>query len=1199
MDPRFLQASGIQVYSGSELLLKGALEAGAGLLTGYPGSPVADFFNVGKAAQEILETKGVVFEIANNEALAVARLNGSQMADIRGMAVMKSVGGHVASDGLALGNLAKTGHKGGALAVIGDDPWNDSTQVPSDSRFLSRHLSIPILEPATFQEIKDWIKIGFDISKRSNFYITYLVTTNLADGGGTVKVHANNYPAINTKDQIELNTATIPVDQTVILPPRTTQQEITFPERRNLLHLATREFGIDQILYLPKSGKAEIGFITSGIAYSYLEHALHELNLSGAFPILKYGLTYPIDPKVLDQFAASVKQIVVVEEKRSFLESQVAELLREKYQQESKDFIPVWGKKFPKDQPGFPEAEGLNPSLTLERLAVLLPSFKELKPILVHSSLEAEVNLVRETNSADMKLPVRTPTYCPGCPHRDSSSVLLDIKKQFRDPAYMKKHHGTKPTDLVFHGDTGCYTMMMYEPNKELMHNYSGMGLGSGTGAGIDPFIRNKQVVFMGDSTFFHSGMIAISDAIKNNQDITIIILDNDTTAMTGHQPTPGTSTDLFGHETFKQRIDDVVKGMAHGSAIPVVRVNPAYRTTYRELLEKTILMDGVKVIIADKECGITYHRKVAREEAKIAKAQGFLPEKSYINVTPEVCEYCLECTVSTGCPGLTIIPTDFGPKITTDLTHCVSDMACTKIKACPSFEEVIVKRVSAPSVIELPAWEGELPRVPRLDFEERWTAYLAGIGGMGIGLMTSILVRAGMKEGYQVLFSDKKGLAIRNGGVYSHLSYLKKETQQSPLIPYGKADLILGLDVLETVRGIDPKAHQQVASKEWTHAVINTETAPTVRALVGIDSYDVEDMVRKLKARVRQDSFFAEDVGVIGEKYLRSKLYTNLMLLGVGYQKGLVPLSLESIRWALQESVKKDALAQNMKAFEIGRRMVIEPALFYGEKHQTYQEALEEKSRYFTFSWGGAKRAAGYRQLVEEALSFVKLDDGWKRQFAIRVYDLINYENAAYAKKYAETVKAIFRQDKTEWNLEATKAVILYLHKVMAIKDEVYVAHLLLAPEKFKRDLERYQIDPKRGDKVIYKHINRPEFNIWGLSIAFDIHTRNWMLAIMKHLKFLRALLPQWHAREKDFRRWYQELVKNFRYEDHRTYLGFVEALRCPEEVRGYREVRYPKMQAAQARVREILEKNFPAHSKEIYPESAFPAISLKSNKS
>jgi len=1190
MDPRFLQESGIQVYTGSELLMKGALEGGASYLTGYPGSPVADFFNIGKAAEGILKENGVVFEIANNEALAVARLNGSQMADINAMAVMKSIGGHVASDGLALGNLAKSGHKGGALTVIGDDPWNDSTQVPSDSRFLSRHLSIPVLEPSTFQEIKDWIKVGFELSKRSDFYITYLITTNLADGGGSVRVFPNQYPKINTREQFQMNTSEIPVDETVILPPRTTQKELGLESRRRALHEASEAFNIDRLLYRPSHGKAEIGFISSGVAYSYLEHALHELDLAGSFPILKLGITYPINPKLIEQFSNSVKQIIVVEEKRSFIETQVAEILRSRLQaDEAETFIPIWGKQFPNALKGFPDTEGFNPSVIVEHLIPLFKSLKSLKGIVSQDVLEREMNLIKKVTSYEFKgLPTRTPTYCPGCPHRDSSSVLLDIKKDFMDKNYMKRTHGAQTTDIVFHGDTGCYTMMLFEPNNGLMHNYSGMGLGGGTGAGIDPFIQNKQVVFMGDSTFFHSGMIAISDAIKNDQDITIIILDNDTTAMTGHQPTPGNSSNLLGQPTFSQKIDDVIKGMAQGSRIPILRVNPAYRDSYRNLLEKTILMDGVKVLIADKECGITYHRREVKEEAKVIKQKGYLPEKRQINITPEVCEYCLECTTSTGCPGLTIESTDYGPKIVTDLTQCVSDMACTKVKACPSFEEVIIQRKQAPEAPVIPGLNEDLPSVPVLNFQESWNAYLGGVGGMGIGLMTAILVRAGLKQGYHVLFSDKKGLAIRNGGVYSHLAFLKKDSNRSPIISYGKADLMYGLDILETLRGVDPKNHQCVAFSESTHAVVNAEAIPTIRQLLGKDPYSVEQMIEDLKQCVREESFFAEDVALVGEKYLHTKLYTNMMLLGVSYQKGLLPLSLETIQWAIRASVPKDALEQNLKAFGMGRVMVLKPEVFKSQTSKSYQQTLKEKVSALRKHWRGTKKASLYQTLVEEALSFIPLPEDWKRQFALRVYDLICYENLNYAKTYVEMVKKVYRKDKLEWDLEATKAVLFHLHKVMAIKDEIYVSHLLLAPEKFARDYERYQINPKRGDKILYRHINRPEFDIWGWKFSFDITTKNWMLQIMKHLKLLRKVLPSWHAREKDFRRWYQELVRNFRYEDYKTYLGYVEVLKCPEEVRGYREIRYPKMEAAQKKVKDILDKNFPAKPH----ESQAPAV-------
>src|SRR4051812_17894042 len=190
----------------------------------------------------------------------------------------------------------------------------------------------------------------------------------------------------------------------------------------------------------------------------------------------------------------------------------------------------------------------------------------------------------------------RTPTFCPGCPHRDSSAVLLEIRKNLADPAYMKRVHNRPAVDLVAHGDTGCYTMLMFAPTEQLMHNYSGMGLGAGTGTGVDPFITNKQIVFMGDGTFFHSGQLAISNSVKAGQDITYIILENGTTAMTGHQDHAATEEDMFGNKHPIIDIKNVVMGMAQSAPIRVYKANPADRDVYMKSLEEAILAPGVKV---------------------------------------------------------------------------------------------------------------------------------------------------------------------------------------------------------------------------------------------------------------------------------------------------------------------------------------------------------------------------------------------------------------------------------------------------------------------------------------------------------------------------------------------------------------------------------------------------------------------------
>ena len=596
MDPRFQQEKGTGIYTGNELIVKGALESGVGEITGYPGSPLAEVFETLENIAELLNEQGIVAQIANNEALAAARLNWAQMEEIRALAVIKSVGLHVAADGLALGNMA--GARAGTLVDVGDDTWSEGTQVPADSRFLSQHLYMPVLEPSTFQEIKDWIGEGFELSHASSLYITYLVTSNQADGGGSVEVRPNRFPPLNARRRTTLDTRTISSDARVIIPPITARKEQeVLQERFPRLLEAARQRPINQLLY-PEARQA-LGFITSGLAYAYLEHALQLLGLTGVFPILKLGITYPVDASLVAQFAGQVQHLCVVEEKRGFVEPQVAAILTRLRQGGQCLETRLWGKRFPGEQTGFPEAMGLHPSLVVQHLGRLFAAFEGL-PVDAQR-LQRELRRAQAAELEFAPVPARTPSFCPGCPHRDSASVLQRTAEDFTDPAYMEKQ-GRQPADLVFHGDIGCYSMLKYAPFSRLMHNLSGMGLGGGTGAGIDPFIDNKQLVFMGDSTFFHSGMAAVSDSIKNHQDITYVILDNKTTAMTGHQPTPGTETDLLGKPTFAQDIERVVRGLAANGDTFIARMDPSQRDEYRRLIEEAVLRPGVKIIIADKE---------------------------------------------------------------------------------------------------------------------------------------------------------------------------------------------------------------------------------------------------------------------------------------------------------------------------------------------------------------------------------------------------------------------------------------------------------------------------------------------------------------------------------------------------------------------------------------------------------------------
>lgn len=1201
VDPRFTKDSGVEVFTGNELLVKGCLEVAGGthLWTGYPGSPVAGFFDTAHELQDLLKEQGIRATMANNEALAAAMVNGSQMHGLRSITVQKSVGVHVAADALALGNLVGAHPEGGAVVVLGDDPWSDSTQVPADSRYIAQHLMMPVLEPSDAQELKDWIDLAFTLSRESELYIGYLVTTNQADGGGSVVARPNQYPPLNTRTPFDLDTSKIDFERSVLLPPRTWRKEQGLPERFARLWAAARRLQANKTFPGNDANRdARLGFITSAAAYAYLRHALAELGVDGCFPILKLGVTYPLEPALITEFAAGLKDVFVIEERRPFLEDQVVAILNRARQEAAatsqSPVANVWGKQFPRGLAAIPSTRGLNPSKLIDRLGPLLLATPELEGRIDRAAIQRELDLIREVKSVVLELAPRTPTFCPGCPHRDSASVLIEIKKQFRDTLYMQRVHGAGPVDLVFHGDTGCYTMLMFEPTRDLMHNYSGMGLGGGTGAGIDPFIRNKQVVFMGDSTFFHSGQIAISNSLKNGQDITYIILDNKTTAMTGHQTTPGLKDGLTGETTFAQNIDAVIAGITDQtqSGATVVRVNPAEREAYRELLEKTILQDGVKVVVADKECGITFHRRAAREERQAIKQHGFLPAKRYINITAEVCENCLECTKATGCPGLTFEQTPFGRKAQIDLSWCVADGACTRflvtaeggtrVKACPAFEEVTVRRTQKPPALfdQLDARALPVPRPAPLS--GLWHGYLAGVGGMGIGTATAILVLAGHREGHRVLFCDKKGLAIRNGGVYSMISYAGKGAPYcSNLIPYGKADLVLGVDLLEAARAFDPSTNQRVGSRSRTAVLVNTHKTPTILTLLGRDDFQVQALEDWLRRHSRPDAFVSANVSELSERFFGTQLYANIIMLGVALQKGLLPIRLESLERAIHDGLG-GAAAENLKAVTLGRllahdRAQVERVAQLNREPSTFAEIVTDKTDLLQRTRRqGPALAAAYRQMVERDSEHLDVDPAALADYALRVYDLFQFEDAAYAGRYSEAVRQIHEHDDAARGYDATKAVIWNLHKVMAIKDEVFVAHLLTSVEKRRRDEARYGVDPGRGDQIEYRHLNRPQFTVFGRTVAWDMQTRDWMLNLMKHQRWLRRVLPDWHREEREFRDWYLGLLPGFARAAAKPegYALYVRLLRLPESVSGYREIRYPKMTAAREQARVWLQE-------------------------
>jgi indolepyruvate ferredoxin oxidoreductase len=1299
VDPRFVRDSGLEVFAGNELLVKGCLEAEGGvhLLTGYPGSPVANFFDICGDVADVLKKNGVRAFQANNEALAAAAINGSQMAPCRAVCVFKSVGLHVASDALALGNLAGAHPDGGAVIIVGDDPWCDSTQVPADSRFLYEHLRMAVVEPGDIQQVKDWIDLSFKLSRAAGLFIGYIVTTAQADGGGSVFCHPNQFSPLNTKTPLTLETNKIDLDK-VLLPPRTWQHELQMAERHRATIRAARELGLNKIipsscglwangdaeterrrdeghsvsssprLSVSRSAVAPLGFIVAGMGGPYLQQFLRDVGLEGVFPVLQMGLQYPTDVEIVREFAGLCRDMVVIEERRSFLEKNIRDELFKQFDRVEATRLNarLWGKRFPArkplhgdpqqsdgaDHPGIPETRGLNPSILAQLLIPLIKHTHELPADLRNGRLSAELDRIKATGKRKLEVlgkavskvvPIepatqqlgptdvhvaahdaaaehdnepmiaRTPTFCPGCPHRDSSAALLEIRKNFSDPAYMRRVHNRGTIDLVAHGDTGCYTMLLYPPTEQLMHNYSGMGLGGGTGSGIDPFITNKQIVFMGDGTFFHSGQIAISNAIKAGQDICFIILENKTTAMTGHQEHAGTEVDLLGNRSYIQEIADIVRGMRGTSPMTVVKMNPADRANWKAMLEENILKDGVKVLIADKECGITYYRRQAKEERTESKKHGFLPEKKHMNITPEVCEHCLECTKATSCPGLITVDTAYGRKIDTDLTWCVNDGACervrvsnelaTSIQPCPSFEEVTIirkkrRRYALPN-LNLSKLPDPKPIHDMTGANAVWRAHLSGVGGMGIGVVGALLVRAGHKEGYRVIYNEKKGLAIRNGGVYSQITWMRErrdegrgtrdksveadavvtrhsslDTLPTGLIPYGKANLLLGIDILEAARAVDPREQFRIATPEHTSAVLNTHKQPTVSVLLGKNDFDVTKLRERIAEHCDRSHLYARNLSELCETWLGSKQFVNIMILGVAYQLGLIPISTGSIAWAIKHTIRRDS-RRNMKAFNIGRRLALDPvALPDGNAFVSWQQLLENKLKIVRAAskWFGEKRAVALDALVQHAMRVMPgLPEQSKHDVALRIYDLMQYDDAKYAKRYVDIVRNIYRRDSADQKYLATHAAIWSVAKLMLIKDEPYVAYLLTRPEKKLRDHAKYNIDEANGDEIRYKRTNCPEIPLFGKKIRLTVRPYEWQYKLLAQFKFLRKL-PAWHKRERSFRDWFTKQFDRLDLSTDRGYQTALKVLNAPLAVTGYREVRYPKQSAMQREVEQLL---------------------------
>lgn len=589
-----------QLLLGNEALALGAYHAGVMVAAAYPGTP----------STEILETLArfddVYAEWSTNEKVALELGLGAAYAGVRALVSMKQVGLNVASDPFMAASI--TGINAGLVVISADDPGVYSTQNEQDSRHYAKFAKVPMLEPSDSQEAYDFMAYAFEISEE--FDTPVLVRTTLRISHTKSVVDVTGSRTIARQPQFHHN-----LEKYVMLPAYARRRVPLIEERLSKLTAYAQSSPLNQIIW----GDRHLGIVTSGVAYQYAREVFPQASF------LKLGMTYPLPANLLRQFAAQVDRVMVIEELSPFLEENIRLLGIEVM---GKEFIPRTGDL----NPGVVEASawqaGLLPGPQPQRAAQPAPD-----------------------------LPGRPPVLCAGCPYLGIFFVLSTMGQ--RSKLLNSGGKLEKELKLIITGDIGCYTLATYPPLCA-MDTCGCMGASIGQALGMEKAgVAAKVVAVIGDSTFFHSGITGVVDAISNQAGITIIILDNNTTAMTGHQSHPGTGISAQGKKTRAVDLECLVRGIGVEDVKTVSAFNiRALRAAVKESIDSPKL----SVIIVRGRCS------------------SLLPHRPQpLVVSAQHCDGCGTC-LKIGCPAIQ----KRGEQVYVDATLCVGQACAVCQQICP-----------------------------------------------------------------------------------------------------------------------------------------------------------------------------------------------------------------------------------------------------------------------------------------------------------------------------------------------------------------------------------------------------------------------------------------------------------------------------------------------------------------------------------
>ncbi|HEY3880532.1 MAG TPA: indolepyruvate ferredoxin oxidoreductase family protein [Trebonia sp.] len=1030
------------------LLLRPGLDERDGLTTatmvsGYPGSPLGAFdLALDGAGAATLAAHRIIHRPGLNEELAAATVWGSQMGavlpydgidGVAGAWYGKGPGLDRAGDALKHANAMGAGPGGGAVLFCGDDPGSKSSTLACDSQYTFEDACVPVLFPGDQQDVLDLGVHAFWMSRFAGCWTGLKVVTSVADGIGTVDLDPGRH---------------VPPDLSGVLVdgrpwrhrPLATIGSHAVPEQEALVMVSrlaaaqayARLAGLDRVTGAPAG--APLGVICAGKTYFDVVEAFSPDELAAAgVRVLKLGMTYPLVADTVTEFAASVDEILVIEEKRPFVETQLRAILHE-----SGSRVPVLGKR---DRAGRPL---VSPVGELDARAVA-GALGRVRPALAartaaRSSSAGTVTLGprpagERTALPLLQLPGRPPGYCSGCPHNRSTVV---------------------PDGALAGGGVGCHGIMYFEARQAETKRMPPppMGAEGVPWLGLSPFVAEPHLIQnLGDGTLSHSGTLAIRASVAAGASITFKILYNAAVAMTGGQDVTG----LLDVPALTRALE--AEGVAK---VVVCAEDPGHygrkarwargtevlgRDRLEEVQERLRNVAGVTVLIYDQRCAAQARR--LRKRGQLSEP----PRRVFINEA--VCEGCGDCGVKSNCLSVLPLETEFGDKRQIHDPSCNRDYTCLE-GDCPSFVTIKPARRAARrgqpapassakpdhAKVALPAGPLPVPAVPAVS--RRYGIYFTGIGGTGVVTANRIIAAAADAAGFVIGGLDQTGLSQKAGAVVSHLHLAaSRDDLGAASVDADSADLYLSGDILQAAG----EKHLEKIRPGRTIAVVDRDVTPTAAMLQSdLAVPGAASMEQVIAARTGADRAAFLDAKHIAESVFGDHLFANVILLGAAFQLGGLPLTLDDIERAMSSQGR--AAAANRAAFAWGRWAVHDLAATNKAIGAHAQDGRETAGVFDPSP--GALTAAGY--LVAGQTVPAELRDLLTRRAA----QVIDYQDARLAARFLGLVLRAAERDDEARGWALTRAVAESWFKLLTYKDEYEVARLHLAADygEVARDL-------------------------------------------------------------------------------------------------------------------------------------------------